>query len=107
MEWYVKAAMQGAASAQSNLGVCYELGTGVTQDLKLAVEWYAKAAAQGNAEAQFNLGDIYARGDVVAQDFKLAAAWFAKAASQGTADAATRRDACLAQLAPTAGERRA
>jgi TPR repeat protein len=49
--WYAKAAAQGHASAQSNLGVCYEKGKGVAQDFKTAAAWYEKAAAQGDADA--------------------------------------------------------
>ena len=50
--WYAKAAAQGFANAQFNLGVHYEQGDlGVTQDFKAAAAWYAKAAAQGVADA--------------------------------------------------------
>ena len=50
-EWYAKAAAQGLAIAQSNLGFFYENGTGVAQDFKTAAAWFAKAAAQGEADA--------------------------------------------------------
>jgi len=53
-------AEQGHAEAQSNLGVMYAEGQGVSQDYKAAVEWFRKAAGQGIAEAQFNLGSMYA-----------------------------------------------
>ena len=46
--WYRKAAEQGNATAQNNLGICYEDGEGVTKDISEAVKWYRKAAAQGN-----------------------------------------------------------
>ncbi|MGM9812319.1 MAG: TonB family protein [Muribaculaceae bacterium] len=46
--WYRKAAEQGNATAQNNLGICYEDGEGVTKDIYEAVKWYRKAAAQGN-----------------------------------------------------------
>ena len=59
MEWYAKAAKQGHARAQFNLGVMYENGHGVKQSYKKAMEWYAKAAKQGHAGAQFNLGVMY------------------------------------------------
>ncbi|MCG3770643.1 MAG: Secretory immunoglobulin A-binding protein EsiB [Nitrosomonadaceae bacterium] len=45
-------AEQGNAKAQSNLGVMYNNGQGVTQDYKEAVKWYGLAAAQGDASAQ-------------------------------------------------------
>jgi len=35
-----KAAEQGHASAQCNLALCYENGTGVEKDEQKAVEWY-------------------------------------------------------------------
>ena len=47
----LKAAEQGNANAQYNLGVMYANGDGVTKDAVKAVEWYQKAAAQGYADA--------------------------------------------------------
>ena len=52
MKWYTKAAEQGHASAQYNLGVMYDTGKGALQDYKEAVKWYTKAAEQGHANAQ-------------------------------------------------------
>jgi TPR repeat protein len=49
--WYAKAAAQGHAGAQFNLGILYEGGAGVAQDFKTSAAWYAKAAAQGDSEA--------------------------------------------------------
>jgi TPR repeat protein len=45
--WLHKAAEAGHAVAQTQLGVCYENGTGVAKDAALAVSWFSKAAAQG------------------------------------------------------------
>ena len=50
--WYRKAAEQGNATAQNNLGICYEDGEGVTKDISEAVKWYRKAAAQGYSDAK-------------------------------------------------------
>ena len=47
----LKAAEQGHAKAQTNLGWMYDNGEGVTKDAVKAVEWYQKAAEQGNADA--------------------------------------------------------
>lgn len=55
VEWYRKAAEQGAASAQYNLGVCYEYGNGVEQNYGIAAKWYRKAAEQGHEQAKSNL----------------------------------------------------
>ena len=50
VKWYRKAADQGDAFAQYNLGVMYDNGEGVPQDQAEAVKWYRKAAEQGDAE---------------------------------------------------------
>ena len=52
----------GNARAQNNLGVMYENGKGVPQNINEAVKWYRLAAEQGYAGAQNNLGLIYAIG---------------------------------------------
>ena len=59
LKWYRKAAEQGLATAQCNLGWCYDNGRGVTQNYAEAAKWYRKAAEQGYAHAQFNLGYYY------------------------------------------------
>ena len=82
-----KAAEQGLASAQNNLGVAYDNGEGVAKDLVEAVKWYGKAAEQGNAKAQFNLGVAYRNGEGVAKDVVEAVKWYGKAAEQGNAPA--------------------
>ena len=53
--WYSKAAEQGHASAQYNLGACYDNGEGVPMDNQKAVYWYRKAAEQVYASDQYNL----------------------------------------------------
>ena len=50
--WYSKAAEQGHALAQYNLGYYYREGYGVSQDLEQAICWYSKSAEQGNTCAQ-------------------------------------------------------
>jgi uncharacterized protein len=45
--WFRKAADQGYAEAQYNLGLMYEDGRGVPQDHAEAVKWWGKAAALG------------------------------------------------------------
>jgi TPR repeat protein len=49
VQWYRKAAEQGLAQAQYNLGFMYDKGRGVRQDDAQAVAWYRKAAEQGYA----------------------------------------------------------
>ena len=55
VRWYRKAAEQGHAHAQNNLGLMYYKGLGVAQDDAEAGRWFRKAAEQGHAEAQFYL----------------------------------------------------
>ncbi|MCD8367240.1 MAG: sel1 repeat family protein, partial [Clostridiales bacterium] len=50
--WYEKAAQQGDAKAQYNLGVCYYNGEGVTRNRTKAKEWFQKAADQGVEQAK-------------------------------------------------------
>ncbi len=76
---------QGDAFAQTNLGIMYEEGQGVTQDYETAVRWYRKAADQGSALAQTNLGLMYSKGQSVAQDYAATVRWYRKAADQGYA----------------------
>ena len=83
-------AEQGNVNAQVYLGIMYENGRGVPQDLKLAFEWFAAAALKGHPVAQTELGAFYGQGKVVPgvpKDFKLAYKWYAKAAEQGFAQA--------------------
>ena len=84
-ELFAKAAAQGHAVAQYNLGYMYEMGKGVKEDKAKAAELYAKAAEQGHAIAQCNLGIMYFNGKGVKEDKAKAAELFAKAAEQGHA----------------------
>ena len=82
---YEKAAAQGNADAQYNLGLLYRDGNHVPQDYVQARQWFEKAAAQGNANAQTNLGGLYGNGQGVSQDYGKARQWFEQAAAQGNA----------------------
>ncbi len=84
---YRKAAEQGNAEAQNNLGIAYATGWGVPQDYAEAIRWYRKAAEQDNTDAQNNLGILYHNGWGVPQDYAESARWYRKAAEQGNADA--------------------
>ena len=54
--WYRKAAEQGYAPAQTNLGWLYFNGyEGVAPNRAVAVHWFSEAAAQGNRTAVRNL----------------------------------------------------
>jgi TPR repeat protein len=80
-------AEQGDATAQNDLGLLYDKGTGVTQDYKKAVKWYRLSAKQGFFLGQYNLGLRYYLGEGVVQDYKEAAKWYRLAAEQGYVEA--------------------
>lgn len=50
------------SGATFNLGVCFEQGIGVKQDMNLAMECYDAAARLGHPKAMYNLGVFYATG---------------------------------------------
>ena len=80
-----KAADQGRADAQYNLGFMYDNGEGVPEDDAEAERWYCKSAEQGYVLAQYYFGIKYANGYGVPEDNAEAARWFGKAAEQGHA----------------------
>ena len=84
---FSKAAVQGHAGAQANLGNLYAGGAGVPQDYRQAVIWYRRAAEQGVPEAQYNLGLLYDSGEGVPQDDSEAMKWYREAAERGHARA--------------------
>jgi len=83
-EW-IPLAEQGDVSAQHNLGLMYDNGTGVPANDKTAVKWYTKAAEQGYANAQHSLGNMYDLGKGVPENDKTAVRWYTLAAKQGNA----------------------
>jgi TPR repeat protein len=99
-----KAAEQGDAGAQFNLGGCYFYSYGVARGYAQAVYWYRKAAEQGHVDAQFSLGICYTFGHGVAQDYAQALKWHRKAAekknakAQGNLEALKGRDLLAEQM---------
>jgi len=83
MKWYRKAAEQGHARAQLNIGNMYNQGKGVGQSDATAVKWWRKAAEQGHARAQSNLGNMYNQGKGVDQNLSEALRWFRNAEAAG------------------------
>jgi len=78
-----KAAKQGDAIAQLDLGIMYEEGKIVDQSYETAIEWYKKSAEQGNSHAQFNLGFIYSSVGGAYENITKGVEWYTKAAKQG------------------------
>jgi TPR repeat protein len=83
MLWLRKAADQGNARAETNIGVMYANALGVTQNYTEAMRWYRMAADQENVRAQCDIGALYLLGFGVAQNQLEAMRWYRKAADQG------------------------
>ena len=86
-EWYRKAAGQGHAVAQNNLGLILlhrSNSSSETKQIPDAELWLRRAAEQNNdAVAQNNLGDMYRH----EEDYVEATKWYSKAARRGYATA--------------------
>ena len=91
---YYENAELGHATAQNNLGYCYENGLGVEKDFIAASNWYRKAANQGYSLAQYNMGRCYYYGGGVEKNLEKAAEWFLKAIEQGHLGAQTMLGDC-------------
>ena len=58
VKWFRKAAEQGLAQAQFNLGGMYAIGRGVPLDFAVALKWLQLAAEQGNEIARKALDNM-------------------------------------------------
>jgi len=87
LELWTNLAERGDPRSQYRLSRMYQQGSGVEQDLYIAIGWSRKAAAKGHSGAQNFLGWRYFKGDGVAQNYTEAASWYVKAALQGNAKA--------------------
>ena len=86
-EWYMKAAEQGHAEAQYNVGHFYYLGEGCKGNGVEAIKWWRKSAEQGYVRAQYSLAGQYSLGFHIPKNSKEAMKWYLKAAEQGDAEA--------------------
>jgi len=93
---YTRAAKQGDAEAQYQLGEIYRKGTekGVSRSFKEAARWYELAAEQGHPEAQYQLGELYSKGRGVGRNKKTARKWYKAAGEQGHVKAKYRQRGC-------------
>jgi formylglycine-generating enzyme required for sulfatase activity len=92
--WYRKAAEQGSAAGQANLGYMYLRGYAREGDRKVkdygeALKWFREAAEQGFDEGQFYFGVMHELGIGTVQDYNQAAIWYRRAAEQGNVKAST------------------
>lgn len=87
LDWFQKAADQGFAKAEKNLGDMYFFGHGIDKDFAQALTWYGKAADQQFADAQFRLGFMYEKGLGVDPNNQTAIDQYTKAVRNGSVDA--------------------
>lgn len=66
-----------------DLGLMYECGEGVEENLQLAKEWYIRGSKLGNSDSMNNLGSLYES----EADYSLAINWYQKAADCGNDEA--------------------
>lgn len=78
-------AVSGIPDAQDELGMLYEEGRMVDQDVDMAIEWYEKAALQGYRPAMSNVAYCYR---LFRDDDEKAVYWYEKAAELGDKNAA-------------------
>ena len=82
-ECYKRAARNSIPAAWAALGLCYEAGIGVEEDIEEAVKLYKKAAEKGDPFAMAHYGYALANGEGIEKDEKAAMSWLIKAAMKG------------------------
>ena len=110
VKWYMKAAEQGYARAQTNIADRYYLGNrGLPEDYKEAVKWYRRASEQGSDWALARLGLCYERGWGIPVNFVEAYACFNVAGTNDKTFAAWRDSIAKEKMTPSqieAGQKR-
>jgi TPR repeat protein len=88
-KWFQRAAEQGDAKAQSNLGAMYVDGQGVEKDQAKAYQWLTLASEKGELTATKTLYGLEPSmaPDQVAKGKRLAAEWKVQASKAATAKA--------------------
>lgn len=97
VKWFSKAAAQGNNVAKYNLGICYEKGRGVSENINQAFVLFSESAEKGFIPAQKKLGHNYMDGIGVKKDSSTAFFWFEKAANQGDAESEYNLGVCYAK----------
>lgn len=78
-----RAALEGSAEAQFELGLLFEYGRDVNQDDSIAADWYEMAAAQQFSNAQYRLAILFDNGWGIEADQKKAFTLYESAAQNG------------------------
>lgn len=101
-----RAAAQGNARAQFDLGVMYATGKGVRKNERLAFNYFHKAARKNHSEAKFYVGLSFSQGRGVRQQSQLARYWFKLAAKSGHPKAMAHLASIERTLKPLHGQNR-
>ncbi|GAB6021537.1 hypothetical protein CHUAL_004138 [Chamberlinius hualienensis] len=88
-KYFEQASHMGLHQAMYNLGVCYETGQGVQQNLKQAFHYYAEAGKLGNGTALYNVAICYREGIGVVADETECIKYMSKASDLGIKEAQT------------------
>ena len=83
LTWYRKAANEGYALAEYNIGYLYEKGLGVLQNDAEAVVWFTKAAGKNHVAACNSVGWHYKKGKGVTKDYIKALQYLEQATDLG------------------------
>jgi uncharacterized protein len=89
-EYLTKAAGQGIAAAENDLGRLYILGQGVTPDAVTANQWFLKAADGGDELGMYNLACSYEQGRGTTNDLSKAITYYRQAAEKNMPEAENR-----------------
>ena len=92
VKWFTKAAQQGYASAQFNLGLMYFNGQWRCSGLCGGSQVVSQSRTTNAMPAQYNLGVMYHNGDGVVQDYVMAHVWYNLAGARGDEQARENRD---------------
>lgn len=87
--WYTKAANEGIAPAQLNLGIMYLRGEGVEHDMQQAKIWLEKAAHLGDNRASYALAILDEREQKLVDAYK----WYNLSARDGMLDSTVKNKA--------------
>jgi len=82
MNWYLRAAKQGYAKSQYNIGLMYYKGEGVKVDYEEAMKYFLLSAKQNFYDAFYNIGIMYQLGNGVNEDLDEALKWYLLAAGK-------------------------
>jgi hypothetical protein len=93
-----RAADQGDADAEWQMGVRYHSGEDVPRDDVQAMQWFLRAAGRGHVPAQATLGAYYWAGRGVPQDLSKAYFWSALALAQGDENSKSRLEGLASQM---------